>query len=147
MLGGMLRAFASGRKDDWDVWRPYAVFAMASTLGCVLTPSFIDRGQHPRLPLSLLDFRTVREPAAEFAARMKALEQEVQALLHAAQQESARNIRRLWTRAGWIRRSRWATRWHCCGTRSSIQRRSAISVHGGRATFLWQDSLALIRVR
>ncbi len=39
VIGGLddtLRAFANGRKDDWDVWPPYAVFAInnsASTLG------------------------------------------------------------------------------------------------------------------
>ena len=44
-LGDKLRAFANGRKDDWDVWLPYTVFAInnaASTLGCELTPFFID---------------------------------------------------------------------------------------------------------
>ena len=90
VLGDTLRAFANGRKDDWDVWLPYAVFAIndaASTLGGDLTPFFIDRGQHPRLPLSLPDLRTVGEPAAAYATRMKALEQEVRALLYAAQQE------------------------------------------------------------
>ena len=82
VLGDTLRAFANGRKDDWDVWLPYAVFAInnaASTLGGDLTPLFIGRGQHPRLPLSLPDLRA--------AGLMKALEQEVRALLYAAQQE------------------------------------------------------------
>ena len=90
VLGDTLRAFANGRKDDWDVWLPYAVFAInnaASTLGGELTPFFIDRGQHPRMPLSLPDLRAAGEPPAAYAARMKALEQEVRALLHAAQQE------------------------------------------------------------
>ena len=69
---------------------PYAVFAInnaASTLGGNLTPFFIDRGRHPRLPLSLPDLRSDSEPPSAYAARMKALEQEVLALLHAAQQE------------------------------------------------------------
>ena len=90
VLGDTLRAFANGRKDDWDVWLPYAVFAInnaASTLGGGLTPFFIDRGQHPRLPLSLPDLRAAGESPAAYGARMKALEQEVQALLHAAQQD------------------------------------------------------------
>jgi hypothetical protein len=90
VLGDTLRAFANGRKDDWDVWLPYAVFAInnaASTLGGNLTPFFIDRGRHPRLPLSLPDLRSDSEPPSAYAARMKALEQEVLALLHAAQQE------------------------------------------------------------
>ena len=41
VLGDTLRAFANGRKDDWDVWLLHAVFAMnnaASTLGGYLTP-------------------------------------------------------------------------------------------------------------
>jgi len=90
VLGDTLRAFANGRKDDWDVWLPYAVFAInnaASVLGGGLTPFFIDRGQHPRLPLSLPDPRFDNEPPAAYAARMKALEHEVLALLHAAQKE------------------------------------------------------------
>ena len=49
VLGDALRAFASGRTDDWDVWLPLAVLAIrvksaASTLGGELTPFFIDRG-------------------------------------------------------------------------------------------------------
>ena len=90
VLGDTLRAFANGRKDDWDVWLPYAVFAInnaASTLGGDLTPFFIDRGQHPRLPLSLPDLRATGESPAAYAARMKSLEREVQALLHTAQLE------------------------------------------------------------
>ncbi len=56
VLGDTLRAFANCRKEDWDVWLPYAVFAInntVSTLGGDLTQFFIDRGQQPRLPLSL----------------------------------------------------------------------------------------------
>ncbi len=69
---------------------PYAVFAIntaASTLGGGLDPFSIDRGQHPRLPLSLPDLRrrAEGEPAAASATRMKVLEQEVLALLHTAQ--------------------------------------------------------------
>ena len=48
---------ANGRKDDWDTWLPYTVFTIntaASTLGGDLTRFFIDRGQHRRLPRSLL---------------------------------------------------------------------------------------------
>jgi len=90
VLGDTLRAFANGRKDDWDVWLPYAVFAInnsASTLGGELSPFFIDRGQHPRMPLSLPDLRHVDETPAAYAVRMKTLEREVQALLNAAQQD------------------------------------------------------------
>ncbi len=48
-------AYAKGCKDDWDRQLPLAVFSInnvASTLGDGLTPFFIDRGTHPRLPLS-----------------------------------------------------------------------------------------------
>ena len=51
----MLHSYANGRKDDWDRQLPLAVFAInnaASTLGDGLTPFFIDRGAHPRLPLT-----------------------------------------------------------------------------------------------
>lgn len=89
VLGDTLRAYANGRKDDWDVWLPYAEFAInnsASTLGGDLTPFFIDRGAHPRLPLSLPDLHNSGESPSAYAARMKELMQEVRALLLAAQQ-------------------------------------------------------------
>jgi hypothetical protein len=41
----------------------------------------------PRLPLSLPDLRNAEETPAEYADRMQTLEQEVRALLHAAQLE------------------------------------------------------------
>jgi hypothetical protein len=55
VIGDTLRAYANGRKDDWDRQLPLAVFVInnaASTLGDGLTPFFIDRGAHPRLPMS-----------------------------------------------------------------------------------------------
>ena len=55
VIGDTLRAYANGRKDDWDRQLPLAVFAInnaASTLGDGLAPFFIDRGAHPRLPLT-----------------------------------------------------------------------------------------------
>ncbi len=54
-----LRAYANGRKDDWDRQLPLAAFAInnaASTLGDGLTPFFIDRCAHPLLPLSDVPF-------------------------------------------------------------------------------------------
>ena len=54
--GDTLQAFANRRKDDWDTWLPYAIFAIknaASMLGGELTPFFINPGQRLRLPLSL----------------------------------------------------------------------------------------------
>jgi hypothetical protein len=44
---------ANGHRDDWDRQLPLAVFAInnvASTLGDGLTPFFISKGLHPRLP-------------------------------------------------------------------------------------------------
>ena len=93
-----VRAFrvTNGCMDDWDVRPPCfvskpAVNNAALTLGGVLPPSrsFIDRGQ-PRLPLSLpggLRAAGDSESPAAYATRMKALEQEVRARLHAAQRE------------------------------------------------------------
>ena len=56
VVSDTLRAYANGRKDDWDGHLPLAVFAInnaASTLGGDLTPFFVDRGAHPRLPLGV----------------------------------------------------------------------------------------------
>ncbi len=58
VLGDTRRAYANGLNGDWDVWLNYAIFTInnsASTLGGELTPFFIDRGAHPRLPPSLPD--------------------------------------------------------------------------------------------
>ena len=44
VIGDTLRAFANGRKDDWDRHLPLAVFAInnaASSLGDGLTPFFM----------------------------------------------------------------------------------------------------------
>ncbi len=57
VIGDTLRAFANGCKDNWDRQLTLAVFAInnaASILGDGRTPFFIDRGAHPRLPMSLL---------------------------------------------------------------------------------------------
>ena len=91
VIGDTLRAFANGRKDDWDRQLPLAVFAInnaASTLGDGLTPFFIDRGAHPRLPLSapLADGGGSESPV-QYARRMRELEMSVRELLAAAQRE------------------------------------------------------------
>jgi hypothetical protein len=55
VIGDTLRANANGRKDYSDRQLLLAVFAInnaPSTLGDGLTLFFIDRGAHPRLPLS-----------------------------------------------------------------------------------------------
>ncbi len=55
VISDSLRAFANGRKDDWDDYLPLTVFAInnaASTLGGELTQFFVDCRAHPRLPLS-----------------------------------------------------------------------------------------------
>ncbi len=91
VISDTLRAYANGRKDDWDRHLLLAEFAInnaASTLGDGLTPFFIDRGAHPRLPLSPpLDERAAGESHASYAARMKAMETTVRELLAAAQAE------------------------------------------------------------
>jgi hypothetical protein len=91
VIGDTLRAFANGRKDDWDRQLPLAVFAInnaASTLGDGLTPFFIDRGAHPRLPLSAptADGGGSESPG-QYAQRMRELELSVRELLAAAQRE------------------------------------------------------------
>jgi hypothetical protein len=91
VIGDTLRAFANGRKDDWDRQLPLAVFAInnaASALGDELTPFFIDRGAHPRLPLSAPPAAdTGGETPASYARRMHEMELKVRELLAAAQQE------------------------------------------------------------
>jgi hypothetical protein len=91
VIGDTLRAFANGRKDGWDRQLPLAVFAInnaASTLGDGLTPFFIDRGAHPRLPLSAptADGGGSESPG-QYAQRMRELELSVRELLAAAQRE------------------------------------------------------------
>ena len=97
VIGDTLRAFANGRKDDWDRQLPLAVFAInhdnrdeASTLrlGEELTPFFIDRGAHPRLTLSAPPSGgSGGDSPAHYAMRMRELELTVRELLAAAQQE------------------------------------------------------------
>ena len=91
VIGDTLRAFANGRKDDWDRQLPLAVFAInnaASTLGDGLTPFFIDRGAHPRLPLSAPTADSGgSESPGQYAQRMRELELSVRELLAAAQRE------------------------------------------------------------
>ena len=134
MLGDTLRTFANGRKDDWDVLLPYAVFFAinnaALTLGGDLTPFFIDRGQRQLLPLSLPDLQTVGESAAAYATRMT-LEQEVRALLHAAQHE----------RKSALGPGRVDTQFRVGDQvmpRTKELPKLASSVHGERAPFPWQ---------
>ena len=55
VVGDTLRAFVNGRGDDWDKCLPLVNFATNNSESAVavgLTPFFIDRGEHPRLPLS-----------------------------------------------------------------------------------------------
>ena len=57
VVGDTLRAYANGRKDDWDKQLTFAEFTINNTASMLggkadTTPLFIDRGAHPRLPLS-----------------------------------------------------------------------------------------------
>ena len=89
VIGDTLRAVANGRKDDWDQHLPFAVFAInnaASTVDDKLTPFFIDRGAHPRLPLSApADDHAGPEAPADYGRRMRQMESTVRELLRAAQ--------------------------------------------------------------
>ena len=91
VVSDTLHAFANGRKDDWDDHLPLTVFAInnaASTLGGDLTPFFVDRGAHPRLPLSPpRDNLAAGESPAHYAQRIRAMELTVRELLAAAQTE------------------------------------------------------------
>ena len=95
VISDTLRAYANGRKDDRDLHLMLAEFAInnaASTLGDGLTPFFIDRGAHPRLPLSPPQpSPTADSPAGDspalYAERMRRLETTVRELLAAAQAE------------------------------------------------------------
>ena len=88
VISDTLRAYANGRKDDWDSHLTLAEFAIhntASTLGDDLTPFFIDSG-HPRLPLSPPHHNLAAyESSADYAQRMCAMEATVRELLAAAQ--------------------------------------------------------------
>ena len=53
VISDTLRAYANGRKDDWDSHLTlFAINNTASTLGDDSMPFCMDRGAHPRLPLS-----------------------------------------------------------------------------------------------
>ena len=75
VVSDTLRAFANGRKDDWDGHLPLVVFAInntTSTLGGDLAPFFISRGAHPRLPLSPpRNDLAAGESPAHYAQRMR----------------------------------------------------------------------------
>ena len=95
VLGDTLRAYSNLRRDDWDQWVPYVCFAInnaPSILGGSLSPFYIDRGEHPRLPLSFPDTRALPEDPTTYAQRMKDIVEEVRGLLAEAQ---ARRKRRL----------------------------------------------------
>ena len=91
VISDTLCAYANGRKDGWDRHLTLAESAIneaASMLGDNLSPFFIDRGAHPRLPLSPPhDDRSAPvtgESQAHFAQRLRAT---VRELLAAAQAE------------------------------------------------------------
>ena len=93
VISDTLRAYANALNDDWDSHLTLAEFAInnaASALGDDLTPFFIDRGAHPRLPLSpppAHDDRATGESPTQYAQRMRAMESTARELLAAAQVE------------------------------------------------------------
>ena len=132
VIGDTLHAYANGSKDDWDDHPTLAVFGInnvASTLGCDLTPFFIDSSTHPRLPLSPpRDDRAIVEQAEHYQQRMRAIETAVRELLAAAATQAERT--RSSTRACSTLCSRWATAC-CCGPRSCSTRQILVSYARG----------------
>ena len=94
VIGDTLRAYANGCKDDWDKPLTFAVFAInnaASTLGgeADITPFCIDRGAHPRLPLSAPHAEhAAHESPGQYAQRMRSIEATVRELLATTQAAS-----------------------------------------------------------
>ncbi len=91
---GNARHQEQANNDDWDRQLPLAVFAInnaASTLGDGLTPFSIDRGAHPRLPLTAPAASSADgEWQALYARWMRKLEPSVSELLAAAQERKAK---------------------------------------------------------
>ena len=108
VIGDTLRAVTNGRKDDGDQHPslPFAVFAInnaASTVDDKLTPFSIDRGAHPRLPLSSpADDHAGPEAPADNGIRQ--MESTVRELLRAAR--AAGPQLEGWTQGGSTRCSR-----------------------------------------
>jgi len=89
VVGDTLRAFVNGRGDDWDRCLPLVDFAINNSESAVaagMTPFFIDRGEHPRLPLSHGPTGPAESGSAH-AARMRHITEQVRALLLTAQRE------------------------------------------------------------
>jgi hypothetical protein len=91
VVSDVLRAYANGRKEDWDVHilpAEFAIIFAACTLHDGLMPFFIDRGAYPRLPLSPpRDDRATGETPVHYARRIHEIEATVRELLAAAQAE------------------------------------------------------------
>jgi hypothetical protein len=86
VIGDTLRAFANGRKDDWD--RQFAEFAIDNvclTLGGGLTPFFTDRERVPASHSPPQSARHADEAPARYAGRMREAGATVRALLVEAQ--------------------------------------------------------------
>ena len=89
VVGDTLRAFVNGRGDDWDRCLPLVDFAINNSESAVaagMTPFLIDRGEHPRLPLSHGPTGPA-ELGSAHAIRMRHITEEVRALLLTAQRE------------------------------------------------------------
>ncbi len=85
VVSDTLRAFANSRKDDWDDHLPLTVFAI-NNASAQLTPFLVDRGVHPRPPLSPpCDDLAAGESPTHYAQQIRATELTVRKLLAAAQ--------------------------------------------------------------
>ena len=110
VISNTLRAYISGRQGEWDSHLTRAEFAINSTasmLGEGVEPLFVDRGAHPRIPLSP-PHRDLAAGAstAHYTRRMRVMEAPVRELLAAAQADLMVN-----------RYSSWMTAC-CCGPRN-----------------------------
>lgn len=97
-----LRAYVSSKQTDWDLYLPFAEFAYNNKENASTgqSPFFLNGGQHPHTPASLLagsseaaaraQAAPTNEDAEMFAARMQACLEEAQAAMASSQQRQAR---------------------------------------------------------
>ena len=66
-LKTMLRAFIDNKQSNWDQLLPSLEFAYNNAVNASTgySPFFLNSGQHPRLPIALLDTPTSSVPAVD----------------------------------------------------------------------------------